>query len=87
METDFANHEGRSATFWDDQSRTNTATLNGLEKLHEKIAAESLATTNKISVESKRTDKIENKFSWVWGVAAGVSGFFALVIIALRYFL
>jgi hypothetical protein len=33
IETDFAKHEGRNAAFWEDQSRTNTATLYGLEKL------------------------------------------------------
>jgi len=33
VETDFAGHDGRSAEFWDTQTRTNTATLRGLEKI------------------------------------------------------
>ncbi len=66
VERDFAEHDGRSATFWEDQTRTNTATLRNTEKLHERISA-----------ESQRTDTLEKKFSWVWGVAAGVTGLLA----------
>ncbi len=73
VEIDFANHEGRSATFWEDQSRTNTATLTGLEKLH-----------TRISTESTRIDIVERKFSWVWGVTAGITGLIAVAAAANR---
>lgn len=68
VETDFAEHEGRSAVFWEDQHRTNTATLTGMEKL------------------ADRTDAVEKRFSWVWGVAAGVTGLIATVAAASKLY-